>query len=1169
MTHARPHALNLAVAVAISSSIIGTQALAERRLQTKSIDIAGNGHTEFTQSEVMVQPTLGDDQQPIPKSFTTTYPDQAQATAGYNMPSEGFTDVLSGIAGGVSTVDLFETDDNDIAQKYTKVLKIGNEGVFRFTHNLAEKNLLIEVRFRMTQQDSIGAVRAQLGDTQTLEPFTEIACPEHLVGVLKGASEKAGNLGEVDHYVALATLKVDKVKVNGRTFMRLIAASVQPPQLHRLGQSLFVNDEALFAAATSAYTQVHILGKDLQQRALNDLLSYNKPVGYVVHVEDESQSYPVPAGYPKLEVTEAPGDIIVFRGQKQNPADLAFVEGFYKLWEEDDVNNPKPPVATQVKKDKVKGYHYVIRSKQMALLEEIAAKHDAQYGIDKLITLMYYESLKQALASAAPDQADEFEFTIRHIRVASSVVTPTLMHHQLVKNFSFKPTLTNLLNNRFFVWDIENTVSVVSGINLAQANALGDDERFTSKILGDVLRQLIEMENEQSKPEGEEGGDTVLNNQLKRVIASDKEKHRTLQQALHRVIQLHLQQQADEVVQPPVQNQQKKEEQKNGSSKRHHEVKRTPVPKQPVRNSRPVATRVQNAPGAVKLPAIEGPSGITPAHENDLDARFKTVQPHLPHKKELTDTVIHNYLADIEILLGLVPDNKKDPKVRHQAIKQHLKRQATRINQLRNEIVLTTEKATASEKEKLRALQLKQQIKDELLQVRKEKEELQNQSQILQQKIEQIPKLVQQVRDARADATKARNAQLAAELEINDWDDTQPPGEQARLIRQEIHKIKQLLPATEQLDEEAVKAKPATTGGKRSITLINENDMAALPFIPQPLQPNEELSDEEARERLAFFEGKLSLIPENKDDLEARHQHLQKCIKQQFFEVFRQDFQNQQDLAKRRKWLHPVQDEIDRIPMQRKGAHEALASRQGAAALEIDNRDDTQPSEKQARLIIEKVYEIKQPETVTPLTSTPVALTSIAPTSIASTPVALTSIAPTSIAPTSIAPTSIAPTSIASTPVAAISIAATTLTTKDSSTEQPQVEAVKETLANHDALLEATEEAVVLKPDSTDTYDDRLDALRKKQVQPGGDDGTGGKIRQMIQELARLESEIKTGPQHYDNEIHGMGKAAIHYVDHEQRDLKSFSEYFAKHSANGDRIIALLREGLISKIELE
>ncbi|WP_422409602.1 MULTISPECIES: hypothetical protein [unclassified Endozoicomonas] len=448
MINARPNALSLVVVVAISSAIT-TQALADRRLQTKSFDIHGNKPVEFTRGEVMVQPTLGDDQQPIPKSFTTTYPDRTQVRADYDIPSEGFTDILSGIEGGVSSVDLFETNDNDIARKYTKILKVGNEGIFRFTHNLAEKKLVIEVRDGMTDQDSVEAIRNQSDDIPLLDTLTKIASPEQLARLLKGANERAGNLGEVDNYVALATVAVDEVEVNGRTFMRLVAAGDEPPELQRLEQSLFINDEALLAAATSAYTQVHVLKDDLQQEALNELLSYQKPVGYVVHVEDETQVYPLPAGYPKLEVDQVSGEIIVFRGQKQNPSDIAFVESHYDLW------NKFKDQSTQVKKDKVKSYQYVIRNRQMELLEEfaadLAAQNDAELNEDKLSKLTYYESLQQALASATPDETDEFEFTTRHIRDASSVIKPIWVQCQLIKNFSFKPVLKNLLTHHNFV----------------------------------------------------------------------------------------------------------------------------------------------------------------------------------------------------------------------------------------------------------------------------------------------------------------------------------------------------------------------------------------------------------------------------------------------------------------------------------------------------------------------------------------------------------------------------------------------------------------------------------------------------------------------------------------------------------------------------------------------
>ncbi|WP_252177238.1 hypothetical protein [Endozoicomonas sp. 4G] len=56
------------------------------------------------------------------------------------------------------------------------------------------------------------------------------------------------------------------------------------------------------------------------------------------------------------------------------------------------------------------------------------------------------------------------------------------------------------------------------------------------------------------------------------------------------------------------------------------------------------------------------------------------------------------------------------------------------------------------------------------------------------------------------------------------------------------------------------------------------------------------------------------------------------------------------------------------------------------------------------------------------------------------------------------------------------------------------------------------------------------------------------------------------GPEEYDKKILDMGSA---FLEHQPRDLKSFSEYFETHSATGNKIITLLREGLISKVELE
>ncbi|WP_448217789.1 hypothetical protein [Endozoicomonas sp. 2B-B] len=144
MTNARPNALSLAVAVAISSSIISSQALADRKLQIKAANIPGNGHVEMTLSEVRVQPTSGDDQQPIPKSIT--YPAQPPDRFSHHFNSVGFTEALADALEDVSVVDVFATDENDVAQKYTKVLKMGDDGIFRFTHNLAENELVIKVR---------------------------------------------------------------------------------------------------------------------------------------------------------------------------------------------------------------------------------------------------------------------------------------------------------------------------------------------------------------------------------------------------------------------------------------------------------------------------------------------------------------------------------------------------------------------------------------------------------------------------------------------------------------------------------------------------------------------------------------------------------------------------------------------------------------------------------------------------------------------------------------------------------------------------------------------------------------------------------------------------------------------------------------------------------------
>ncbi|WP_448217748.1 hypothetical protein [Endozoicomonas sp. 2B-B] len=527
MTNAHHNALSLAVAVAISSSLVGPQVLADRRLLTKSVDVTGNGHVEFTQSEVIVLRTIGHDEQPIPKSFTTIYPYQPQESEDYVHPCLSLTRVLSGIGSGVYSVDQFETDENNVAQKYTKVLEVGDEGVFRFTHNLEEKKLVIEVRGGMTDQDSVKAVRDQLGSLQSLEPLTKIASPIQLAFLLEGADDREGSLGKSDHYVALATVEVEKVEVNGRTFMGLIASGDRPPEVQSMGQSLFVNDDVLLTAAASAYIQVHVLGENLQQQALNELLAHNKPVGYVVHVEEDTQAYPVPENYPILEVTEATGDTIVFRGQKQNPADVTFVKALSDIWKREFNNNAPPPEATaQVKKDRIESYRYIIRSKQMALLEELAAQHN--YGPDnagqttfeydgKLSMLAYYEYLQQALTSATLDGADEFELTIPHLRFASSFITPTWIHLQLAEYFGFKPVLRNLLTNRHFVQNLHQVIPIVTK---TFSDTFSKDKSFTSKVVADLTGKLLEIESLREKLQHKEAGLTGISRSSDRATAA-------------------------------------------------------------------------------------------------------------------------------------------------------------------------------------------------------------------------------------------------------------------------------------------------------------------------------------------------------------------------------------------------------------------------------------------------------------------------------------------------------------------------------------------------------------------------------------------------------------------------------------------------------------------------
>ncbi|WP_422475993.1 hypothetical protein [Endozoicomonas sp. ALB032] len=656
-----PNALSLAVAVAISSFIISTQTLADRRLQTKAVDIKDNEHVEFTQSEIIVRPTLGDDQQPIPGSFTTTYSYYTDVSAGYAMPAKSFIGFASHFCGGVSSVDLFETGENDVAQKYTKVLKLGDEEIFRFTHNLEEKELVIEVRSGMTDPDSVAAVRFQLTGMESLEPLTKIARSAQLLWLLEGAEKRAGNLGKSDHYVTLASIEVDKVLVGGRTFMRLVSGGDRPPELKRLGHSLFVNDDALLAAATSAYIQVHVLGEALQQQALNELLAHNKPVGYVVHVKDGSRAYPVPVGYPKLEVAEAPGEVIVFHGQRLNPDDVVFVEKLYDLWQEAEGPLPSPAVLTKVKTHQVRAYQYVIRSRQMTVLEEFAARQNAVFNQDQPTTLSnndkramralaFYESLDQALVSATPDKKHrirEFEVTLEDLRVASSFITPIWMHNQLEKHFGFKPVLRDLLTNQNFVQKIVDHIPVVVKL---KTDGLYDDEQFVSKVLGERARQMAEMFSKLDELYSAEAELLVLKYKLEiesdRADASD-EKKLEWQQIYQKVKAKHAWTLA------------KLQDQKTLVKTLMQEVRQFPLLEQQVSNANLKAINARHSKIAKKL-------GM-----DDWD----DTQPEVEQVENLLKK-IDDICDPASIKSQLAPINKADLQARHQT--QHLQQQSTR-----------------------------------------------------------------------------------------------------------------------------------------------------------------------------------------------------------------------------------------------------------------------------------------------------------------------------------------------------------------------------------------------------------------------------------------------------------------------------------------------------------
>ncbi|WP_252177698.1 hypothetical protein [Endozoicomonas sp. 4G] len=879
MSNTRPNALSLAVAVAISSSIFSTQALANRWLLTRSVEAPGLQLVDFINGKVLLQPTLGDDQQPIPETFTTTYPYRE----GFRTHFEGFTEALVDVEGDVSSVDRFEIDDRGVARKYTKVLKVGKEGIFRFTHNLAEKKLVIEVRSSMTDQDSIAAVRIQSGNSQPLEPLTKVANPQQLTAVLKGASGRAGNFGEADSYVDLATIEVEEVDVGERTFMRLILGDDQPVDLQRLGQSLFVNDEVLFAAATSAYTQVYVLEEGLQQEALNNLLSYQKPVGYVVHVEDKTQVYPVPAGYPKLEVTDTPHREVLLYGQKQNPTDVAFVKNLYSLWEKDFANNPATPTTEiPIKKDKINSYLYVIRSRQMELLEEMAAEQNTGLNKDKLVTFAHYDSIERALEGAFPYLADndEFGLTTRHIRLASKAAEPTLIHDQFLKRFSSKPALKNLMSQPSFPQYIEEVKNVLNAIELAQDNIRETGKKPVSEDVGDTPRQLVDVEYNLEKQKVKENELNHLRNLLAEVLtenAAISEQARALQ--LRQDVEDELEQ--TRILLAGLKYQWRTLQQ---------EVKRIPGQQQQVDDARADVTKAYKALLAKKL-GIDNWDETLPVEERVslIEKRFhesKQVQPE--------NEAVKVNLAALESQHGII-DDEKDLNARYQANEENEQRMAVLESQLglkphKNDDLDARHQAIVRILDRQRA----------------QFDEQSSQNQQYKDKIKKLEPKIEELAAVRKIARQYRYAYMAEKLGIDNWNLKLPSEEQRELVEKKIDEIYKWMgmAATGQPDEEAATAKPAAIGGQRDVALLNKNkpnknklnkkNLGPVQFVQHLLQG--EKPNEEVRKKLTIFEGFLGLVPQDQEDFEARHQAIQQQLEQQATEVFQRPVDNQQEL---------------------------------------------------------------------------------------------------------------------------------------------------------------------------------------------------------------------------------------------------------------------------------
>ncbi|WP_422476055.1 hypothetical protein [Endozoicomonas sp. ALB032] len=1303
MTYLRPGVLSLAVAVAVSASMIATPALAGRRLQTKSVHFLSYRHAEFTQSEVTVMPAVGDDQQSIPKSINTLYIDQNHDRTSYSIHSVSFTDILYNIYGGVSTVDQFETGENDVAQKYTKILKVDNKGIFRFTHNLGEEKLVIEVRGRMTDEDSVWAVRRRLVGIKLLEPLTKIAHPQLLHAVLGAADDKAGDLGASDHYVELATIEVEKVAVNGRTFMRLIAAGDQPPELQRLGQSLFVNDDVLLAAAASAYIQVHVLKIGLQQKALNELLAHNKPVGYVVHVEGDKQLCPVPSGYPKLEVAEAPGEVIVFHGQKPNPHDLTFVENIYNLWKEAEADYTIPSAATKVKKGKVETYLYVIRSRQMAVLEEIVARHGAEEPTtltneDKraLNTLACYEFLQQALVSATPTLASpaaEFELTTEHIRVASLAITPTWLQMQFAKYFSFKSVLGDLLTNQDFVQSILNPVAAE-----LRADVAYQDDPFAAKVTADMARQLIQREK-------------ILALKLRQKIEVKAEHDLARSLSLQEGLQNQLQKLQQEVAEIPALKQEVRNAREKAIKIRNIELAEAlgidhwDDAQSPEEQAIRIRERL-NDKDTVKtnLAAIEGQLGITPDNENDLGARFQSIQQHLSaliqpihnrvhiltdSKEELEDIRTPDHtkampevvekLTAVEKALKMDDlDRKEDVYDRRHAIseeiqtyitdvRQNAEEEAQRILKIIEEIVgikVNEDDGNAERLNRVRSKLESDDVTEKMLadidyRVRKKNiaptyetgklklarlqgrlnflvedaDELITKQQIVLLKVVEeklnidisensaaeergqhfIATLADVLKvkfrkdaslDEKKDALSTkiwlltdevdelynhesvkrdRNNEIALQLNIENYKEDAPLKDQNRLITATLAR----------LDEEVFNAGQPDVN-ERVAAIENELDrqMARLGPKPRYVLDRElaraKVSIEEAETELEELHRKLDAVdrkqvvftdstdvPTDRDKyITALHKSLKRIHAR--FGLTQNDNQTPEDLLndierflqeseyyaeKRVGLIHQLNTNIRalKIPFEfdhdnyLEGSNYINAIRDYQASHGKDKVNHAEGELPETRRKYTQVTQFlhehdfremelasakdEEKQSQAPLDTENQAIDN------------------------------------------SKDIDPKTKTklehNKEIMDKIVKISKALETLEDHEASLKVIENNLGLKPDSTATHDARIDALRNKQLELGGDDGFGGKILQ----LTRKQQNLKRAAEGKKAELEILRealRAAEEAVENDggpfqysPEELKSFSEYFATHSACANKITTLLQEGSISKVELD